>query len=74
MSNQITSDISANDVPALQKASAPKSQRKTSKAVKPKTTKTEAVISLLMACRIFCTSVIETTALALSDPDGAVRA
>ena len=47
MSNQITSDISANDVPALQKASAPKSQRKTSKAVKPKTTKTEAVISLL---------------------------
>ena len=47
MSNQITSDISANDVPALQVASAPKSQRKTSKAVKPKTTKTEAVISLL---------------------------
>jgi hypothetical protein len=27
-----------------------------------------------VACRIFCTSVIETTALALSDPDGAVRA
>ncbi len=27
-----------------------------------------------LACRIFCTSVIETTALALSDPDGAVRA
>jgi len=47
MSNQITSDIFANDVPALQVASAPKSQRKTSKAVKPKTTKTEAVISLL---------------------------
>jgi hypothetical protein len=47
MSNQITSDISANDVPALQVASAPKYQRKTSKAVKPKTTKTEAVISLL---------------------------
>ena len=47
MSNQITSDISANDVPALQLASVPKSQRKTSQAVKPKTTKTEAVISLL---------------------------
>ncbi len=31
-------------------------------------------VDVLMACRIFCTSVIETTALALSDPDGAVRA
>ena len=47
MSNQIFSDISANDMPAMQVASAPKTQRKTSKAVKPKTTKTEAVISLL---------------------------
>ena len=47
MSNQISSDISANDMPALHLVSAPKSQRKTSKAVKPKTTKNEAVISLL---------------------------
>jgi len=47
MSNQITSDVSANDVPAIQAASAPKSQRKASKAVKPKTSKSEAVLSLL---------------------------
>ena len=47
MSNQITSETSANVLPSLQVASAPKYQRKTSKAVKPKTTKTEAVISLL---------------------------
>ena len=47
MSNQIIPDISANVLPALQVVCAPKSQRKTSKAVKPKTTKTEAVISLL---------------------------
>jgi hypothetical protein len=31
-------------------------------------------VRAIVACRIFCTSVIETTALALSDPDGAVRA
>ena len=47
MSNQITYDVSANDVPAIQAASAPKSQRKASKAVKPKTSKSEAVLSLL---------------------------
>jgi hypothetical protein len=32
------------------------------------------IVKQIMACRIFCTSVIETTALAPSDPDGAVRA
>jgi secreted Zn-dependent insulinase-like peptidase len=47
MSNQIASDIYEYDVPALQAEGAPKSQRKTSKAVKPKTSKTEAVLSLL---------------------------
>lgn len=47
MSNQIASDISANDMPALQVVSVPKPQRKTSKAVKPKASKTEAVLSLL---------------------------
>ena len=47
MSNQISSETSANVLPALQVASAPKSQRKILKAVKPMTTKTEAVISLL---------------------------
>ena len=47
MSNQTSSETSATVLPASQVASAPNSQRKTSKAVKPKATKTEAVISLL---------------------------
>ena len=47
MSNQISSETSATDMPAVQVAIPLKAQRKTSKAVKPKVTKTEAVISLL---------------------------